>query len=410
MTAPPPDVRATHPDGSDFTPPPVTDSHILVVDDIEWNRALIGTLLEEAGYSKISYAVDGEDALAKIAESTPDLLILDIMMPGLDGFEVCRRLRANHAYADLPVLVQTALFGVEDRNRAFEAGTTDLVTKPLDRTELLARVRIHLENRALIRSLLAYRARLEGELDVARGVFEHLLPGEATITALAKANNLDIRSHILRPSDLGGDIWGMLPLADGSLGVFLLDMAGRDVSAALNVCRLHTLVQELVGLGHAPDKFLGELNRRAHELLIVGEHAAMIYGVVSPTSNSFTYACAAATGPLLLLPDGRVIAGEGAGPALGVVAEARFGVQSLPFPDRAALMLHSKGLLNAFEDRSEAVGSGSVLELLSGLWANTDRTTVFTGIAEKLDQVVGNPPKDNHTLVWLGRDDRSLGA
>ena len=197
---------------------PVADSPILVVDDIEWNRALIGTLLEESGYTNIRYAVDGADALAKIAEQVPDLVILDIMMPGIDGFEVLRRLRANPDYEGLPVLVQTALSGVEDRNRAFDSGTTDLVTKPLERTELLARVTIHLENRALIRSLSQYRDRLEDELDMARKIFEHMLPSPATLERLEAATGLSIRSHMLRSSELGGDIWGTVPAGDGRLG------------------------------------------------------------------------------------------------------------------------------------------------------------------------------------------------
>ncbi len=388
--------------------PSVTDSPILVVDDIEWNRALIGTLLEEAGYTRISYAVDGADALAKIAELTPDLVILDIMMPGFDGYEVCRRLRANHAYADLPVLVQTALSGVEDRNRAFDAGTTDLVMKPLDRTELLARVNIHLENRALIRGLQAYRDRLEGELAVARSIFEHLLPAEATLAGLERTSGLTIRSHMLRASDLGGDIWGTVPLGNGRFGVYLLDMAGRGVSAALNVCRLHTLVQELVGFGSSPALFLEELNRRADDLLVGGEHAAMIYGVVSAAANHFTYACAAASPPLLLLPEVGTTLCETSGLPLGVTADAKYEQHILPFPPGAAVMLYSNAILDAIDDRAASGNNQSLIELVARSWSKYDRTTVFPAIVETLDEVVGTPPKDDHTLVWLARPGVSL--
>jgi sigma-B regulation protein RsbU (phosphoserine phosphatase) len=381
----------------------VTDSPILVVDDIEWNRALIGTLLEEAGYTRISYAVDGVDALAKIAEETPDLVILDIMMPGLDGFEVCRRLRADRAYAGLPVLVQTALSGVEDRNRAFDAGTTDLVMKPLDRTELLARVNIHLENRALIRGLQTYRDRLEGELAVARSIFEHLLPAESTLAGLERASGVTIRSHMLRASELGGDIWGTVPLGSGRFGVYLLDMAGRGVSAALNICRLHTLVQELVGLGDSPARFLEELNRRADDLMIRGEHAAMIYGVVCTAADRFTYACAAAGPPLLLLPETGATLGDTSGLPLGVTSDATYEQHDLPFPPGSAVMLHSNAILDALDDRAASGSRQSLVELVTRPWSERDRTAVFPAITEALDEVVGNPPTDDHTLLWLAR-------
>jgi phosphoserine phosphatase RsbU/P len=384
--------------------PPVTDSLVLVVDDIEWNRALIGTLLEEAGYTRINYAANGEEALTSIALETPDLVILDIMMPGLDGFEVCRRLRANHAYANLPILVQTSLSGVEDRNRAFEAGTTDLVTKPLDRTELLARVGIHLQNRALIRSLQTYRDRLEGELDMARGLFEHLLPTEAAVAGLMRASGVVLVSHVLRASDLGGDIWGTVPLEGGRFGVYLLDMAGRGVSAALNVCRLHTLCQELVALAGSPAGFLSELNHRTHDLLSRGEFASMVYGVISPDTDRFTYACAAANPPLLLLPDTLAAPlDQAAGLPLGILANAPFAECVIPFPRGAAILITSNAILDVLDERKGSGGASCLADLVAPLWSARQGAAAFPAIFETLDRLVGNPPKDDHTLVWLSR-------
>lgn len=381
---------------------PVTDSVVLVVDDIEWNRALIGTLLEEAGYTRVLYAVDGLDALDKIQAHKPDLIILDIMMPGIDGFEVCRRLRADHDYADLPVLVQTALSGVEDRNRAFESGTTDLVTKPLDRFELMARVNIHLENRALIRNLQLYRERVEGELATARGIFEHLLPSGSTISALEQASGLSIQSHMVRSSELGGDIWGAFDLGGGRFGVYLLDPAGRGVSAALNVCRLHTLVRELTGLAGQPAQFLAELNRRACDLLTLGEHASMIYGVVSPVDGRFTYASAAATGPVLMVPGHappRI--GEGAGLPLGVSADAVFEAHDIEFPPGAGILLHSNAILDALDDGRPGDAVVALTDTI-GQAAVAEPGKPFAGIVERFDAVVGSSPRDDHTLVWLG--------
>jgi sigma-B regulation protein RsbU (phosphoserine phosphatase) len=157
--------------GGDIRQFDIMDCSILVVDDTEFNRTLITAMLQEDGFRRIDHAIDGVEALRKIAEEPPDLMILDIVMPGLDGFEVCQRLRSDERFADLPVLVQTALSDTEDRNRAFAVGTTDLIIKPIDRKELLARVRIHLENRVLIQKLQLYRARLESELFMAREMY-----------------------------------------------------------------------------------------------------------------------------------------------------------------------------------------------------------------------------------------------
>jgi sigma-B regulation protein RsbU (phosphoserine phosphatase) len=382
--------------------PSIHDCHILVVDDTDFNRTLIGTLLGEAGFRNISYAKDGFEALESIAGHTPDLLILDIMMPGIDGFEVCRRLRADHAYADLPVLVQTALSSSDDRNKAFAAGTTDLVAKPLDRSELLARVRIHLENRVLIRDLRHFRTRIEGELAMARSMCEHLLPGPPLLDALSRASGVGFRSHTALSSEMGGDIWGAIPLSQGRFGVHLLDMAGRGVSAVLNAFRLHTLVHELVPLGEDPAAFLSELNDRVVPMLELGQYATMLYGVVDSAAGSFTYASAAAPSPILLLPGQPPVSGDATGLPVGVAAGIRYEACRLPFPQGAALALHS----NAVDDTLDTVeGGGSLVSILAAARTRDTAADAFAAATAALTTVEGmgphDGPEDDHTLVWL---------
>ncbi|MBK3735896.1 response regulator [Azospirillum brasilense] len=377
---------------------------ILVVDDTDFNRTLIGALLGEAGFQNVVYAKDGFDALTQIAAEAPDLLILDIMMPGMDGFEVCRRLRADHAYADLPVLVQTALSSSDDRNRAFAAGTTDLISKPLDRTELVARVRIHLQNRVLIRDLQTYRARVEGELAMARSMYDHLLPSPSLCAALMDGAGVTLRSHTALSSDLGGDLWGVLPLAGGRFGLFLLDMAGRGVSAALNAFRMHTLIHELAPqLGERPGAFLSELNERAVCLLELGQHATVIYGVVDRAAERFTYAAAAAAPPVLVPPgNAALVFGEGAGPSVGVAAGTRYEERSLPFPPDSALVLHSTAVLETLNGRSGGFAallrSAAVPDALAG-----GGDAAFAAVTAALAAAQGDVPLDDHTLVWIGR-------
>jgi len=381
---------------------PIADCHILVVDDTDFNRTLIGAILEEAGFHNVAYAKDGFEALEKIAQRTPDLLVLDIMMPGMDGFEVCRRLRADHAYADLPVLVQTALSSSDDRNRAFAAGTTDLISKPLDRAELLARVRIHLENRVLIRSLQLYRARVEGELAMARSMYEHLLPSAALREGLERDSGVEVRSHTVLSSDMGGDLWGVLRLGEGRFGVFLLDMAGRGVSAALNAFRMHTLIHELSDLAEEPAGFLGELNDRAVRLLELGEHAAVLYGVVDAAAGRFHYAGAAGSAPMLLPPDGAPLFGDAAGLPVGIAAGTRYEARELPFPAGSTLLLYSNAVLDALNAPSAHDGLEPVIR--RALDGASDR---FAAVTAALEQALGEAPGDDHTLVWL---DRAGGA
>jgi diguanylate cyclase (GGDEF)-like protein len=115
-------------------------STILIVDDETVSRYTVEVLLAAEGYNLV-FAENGEEALKKAAESIPDLMLLDVMMPGMDGFEVCQRLRTNPRLAELPIVMVTALDDRESRLRGIEVGADDFMSKPFDRAELRARVR-----------------------------------------------------------------------------------------------------------------------------------------------------------------------------------------------------------------------------------------------------------------------------
>lgn len=113
---------------------------VLIVDDVPINVRLLSSILEIEGY-QVSTATNGPDALASMPEAVPDVVLLDVMMPGMDGFEVCRRLKSEPATAHVPVVMVTALQETSDRVRALEAGADDFLTKPVDDVEVLARVK-----------------------------------------------------------------------------------------------------------------------------------------------------------------------------------------------------------------------------------------------------------------------------
>src|SRR3984893_15770074 len=121
-------------------------ARILVVDDNEVNVELLVAILASEDYV-VSTATDGFEALAKTAAEKPDIVLLDVLMPELDGFEVCRRIKADPTMADIPVIMVTALSHVDDLVRGFEAGADDFVTKPFKHLELVARVRLQLRKK-----------------------------------------------------------------------------------------------------------------------------------------------------------------------------------------------------------------------------------------------------------------------
>jgi DNA-binding response OmpR family regulator/DNA-binding CsgD family transcriptional regulator len=133
---------------------------ILIVDDEPDNLALLATWLREEGY-RVFAAESGERALANLTTSAPDIVLLDVMMPGIDGLETCRQLKAHAEFGDVPVLFLSAISETDMKVKGFAAGAVDYVTKPLQRAEVAARVRTHLQLRGL---QVALEARNE-ELD-----------------------------------------------------------------------------------------------------------------------------------------------------------------------------------------------------------------------------------------------------
>ncbi len=136
------------------------DYNILIVDDTPVNLEVVIDFLEGYGFG-IRMARSGESALKRVEYDRPDIILLDVLMPGMDGFETCRRLKAQPATEDIPIIFMTSLTGTEDKVKGFEVGAVDYVTKPLHQEEVLARIKTHLRLRDLTLSLEEKNRQLE---------------------------------------------------------------------------------------------------------------------------------------------------------------------------------------------------------------------------------------------------------
>ncbi|HLO68064.1 MAG TPA: response regulator [Holophaga sp.] len=149
-------------------------AHILIVDDLPKNLQVLALLLDKAGH-RVSMAMDGAQALAMVEAEPPDLILLDVMMPGLDGLETCRRLKAKEATREIPVIFLTAKAELEDLQEGFSLGAVDYVTKPFRGGELLARVATHVALKRALERERDLRVSLQETLAQVR-VLSGLLP------------------------------------------------------------------------------------------------------------------------------------------------------------------------------------------------------------------------------------------
>ncbi|PSB24452.1 response regulator [Stenomitos frigidus] len=136
---------------------------VLIVDDNPTNLDVLSEILSKNGF-QVAVAIDGESALEQVEFHQPELILLDVMMPGIDGFETCRRLKQNSLVSDTPVIFMTALSDIENKVKGLSLGAVDYITKPFQQEELLARVQIHLKLRSFATTLEAQNNILQNEI------------------------------------------------------------------------------------------------------------------------------------------------------------------------------------------------------------------------------------------------------
>ncbi|ANC92138.1 transcriptional regulator [Azospirillum humicireducens] len=390
--------------GGDDSADGLAGARVLVVDDNRINRHLLLALLERGGITLIEQAEDGQEALARMERFKPDLVLLDLMMPQMDGFEMCRILRADPRWRSLPVLVQSSLNRVEDRARAFRAGATDYVTKPINAVELLARVRIQLRKRAMLRDLEQYHSRTESELALARAMQSRLLPSPDRLAELEEATGIAIDAHFAPSSELGGDFWGIDLLPDGRITVYMVDFSGHGVGAALNTFRLDAICRQIGCMNLTPAEFLAAMNRRLCSLLPCGQFATMLTGQFDPAAGLFHYASAGSTTPMMWLPgDDAPRLGDGSGLPLGLLASATYDSRQLPMPPGARLFFYSDAAIEIPLDGSdhEVLDESGLAALLSRRLHEPDGARLLGGLLD--DLTATGPIDDDLTALLLTR-------
>ncbi len=229
---------------------------VLIVDDTPTNLEVLVEYLTGAGFD-VFVATDGESALEQVGHALPDLILLDVMMPGIDGFETCRRLKGDEATRDVPVIFMTALSETVDKVKGFEVGAVDYVTKPIQHEEVLARVNTHLTIRSLQRRLEAQNAHLERELQMAHDMQMGLLP-----TNRIRGERFEIAGACVPANHVGGDYFTYFWLDEEEryLGFGAADVSGKAMEAAVRAMQLSGMFRYEFRQGRPPVEVLQGLD------------------------------------------------------------------------------------------------------------------------------------------------------
>ena len=378
------------------------DSVIVVIDDDEVSRLVFDGFLKKAGFTNITMAHDGKAGLALIEKKRPDIVLLDLDMPVISGVEVLETLRNSPETANLPIIVETSYDTPGERNSAFAAGATDLVTKPINGDELIARIRIHLENRLLVAKLLTERDRVASELAQAREMQERLLPQPKFLAKITGDYDIRIHDHFETSSELGGDIWGVLPIDKDRLAVFLCDFTGHGAGAALNTFRMHSILHNMELSNISPSDCLEALNNRLIEALPRDQFATMVYGIVNFAEHTFEFAGAAAPRPLIKTPtdeDYRELNTRGL--PLGISEDTKYMTQKESFPPGSELFLYSDALTETSDEHGDFL---SISDIETYLLQSKDADMPLSTLLARFNRRAINGLSDDLTAVWLVRN------
>ncbi|WP_262689486.1 SpoIIE family protein phosphatase [Kordiimonas aestuarii] len=396
--------------GSGFIPGRVAEvaeevraANILVVDDMPLMRTMIGSCLTKGGFSNISYAADGAEALAIIDQSMPDLVVLDLNMPKVSGYEVCRTLRSKPETVDLPILVQSASETAQERVQVFASGATDFVSKPINQPELLARVCMHLENKFLIHSLSDFQSRIQAELKMAREMQHSLLPDQKAVMSLEEFCGGTIEAFYKASFELGGDLWGCWPLGDDRVGLFVLDIAGHGVGAALNTFRVHATMARFEIFRDDPADFLTLLNTALQPAFPLGQFATMFYAVLNFKSGELIYAGAGAPRPIILSTDGDVRLLDSVGTPLGIIKSAEYENKYDRLDEGESLFCYSDVLTEAPEPDGKFLGEEGFVRFVSECELEGARVTLVERLLDQFYMRVPGALPDDLTAVAIHR-------
>ncbi|KAB2954157.1 SpoIIE family protein phosphatase [Heliorestis acidaminivorans] len=346
-----------------------TGAIILVVDDVITNVELMRLQLTRAGYQVLT-ALNGELALEIIESTLPDLILLDVMMPGMNGFEVCAKLKEDPHTQLIPVVLVTALHEVEDRIKGIEAGADDFISKPFNRVELLTRVKSLLRIRKLYRQLERSYQEIETknsilteELRMARHVQQHLLP-----VKFPKMKKLSYEVAYRPTIEIGGDFYDFISVSDDKMGIFVSDVSGHGVSAAMLTMVVSTMMRSITQEFSKPVEILDKLNQQFGAMVdgeLSGTFVTAFSLLIDQSTGRLSYANAGHPNPLLVRGEnGELVKLDAEGFPLGLFDTSEYEFKEIDIRPGDKIVLYTDGIFDVVNKDKKFYGLNQFFKLV----------------------------------------------
>jgi len=373
----------------------LSDCRVLLVDDAKTNLDILVEGLK--GDHKLSLALNGETALQIAARTPPDLVLLDIVMPGLDGYEVCRRLRQMPETAEVPIMFLSSLEEVQNKTRGFEVGANDYLTKPFEMLEVKARVRSLLKAKAYND---AVKEQMASELRVAREIQMGMLPHD--FAGVEQAYDVGFGAVLEPAREVGGDLYGICTADPERLVIFLGDVSGKGIPASMFMVRAITLARLLAREVIEPERILARLNDELAADNPSCMFVTFLCAVFEPRSRRLTLANAGHCWPVLIsVSEAPRWTGKDLGPALGFEPGLKFERAELTLREGDALIFYTDGVTEAFNPTEELYGNDRLLADAAA-FSGEAAPAITAGILRRVRAfAAGAPQSDDIAILTL---------
>ncbi len=375
----------------------LSECRVLIVDDVKANVDVLVEALRED--HKLSVALDGERALRSVEKSPPDLVLLDIVMPGMDGYEVCRRLRSSPLTREIPVMFLSSLDEVKNKALGFEVGGNDYLTKPFEVLEVKARVRSLLKAKAYSD---AVKEKMAAELSIARDIQMGILPSD--VKTRVQDTHLEVHAILEAAREVGGDLFEVLQLEDGRVLVAVGDVSGKGIPAALFMAVTTTLLRTMARYYSTPDEILVQVNESLVAQNPRGMFVTLVCLVYDPKTGLVTCANAGHPSPVLLRPGAEpdLVLHNGA-MILGVAPGLEVELGTLELRPGDTLVLYTDGVTEAFNAAGEALDDPKLLACLRDASAWPADQVAKTVLASVRGHAGDHPQSDDITVLTIQR-------
>jgi phosphoserine phosphatase RsbU/P len=369
---------------------------ILIVDDTPINIGVISGALKDSFSTKV--ATSGAKALAIASgKEKPDLILLDVMMPEMDGYEVCRRLKADPDTRDIPVIFLTSQTEAEDETKGFEVGAVDYIHKPFSAPVVKARVRTHLMLREAHAQIAKQLVEINTELEMARQIQLSILP-----SSTPKIAGMEIVARYIPMTSVAGDFYDFIVVDGSHIGILIADVSGHGLPAALIASMLQVALTAQARHASEPSKVLAGLNQALcgkfqHNFVT----AAYVYADLE--KNTISYA-GAGHPPLLLWRKSTGAASQllENGLVMGQFEEATYASLQVPIEAGDRFVLYTDGIPETNNPAQEEFGTDRFMRFMetnNKLKAGPFADALFLELARWLEQPPGEGHKDDISLL-----------